>query len=637
MDIVAWAELVLSRLLHASVQVLVLGALVWALCRYLPRLDARTRCWLWWLVATQMMVGLLWPSAVNLPLLPAEPAPVLIVHDGAQAVPAHAFDAPAATSSVATTSTPIATASGAFSWPLLLLAAWCAGVLAWLARSIAGFMQVRRSVRASRACTTPAVEAIHLLLGAELGIRHLPALRISDDIDSPQLIGPWRPVLLLPSRMLGRLRADELRMALHHELMHHRRGDLWWGWVPALAQHLFFFHPVAHLAAREYAFAREAACDAAVMADARHAPQDYGRLLVQLGVSTTPAPALAGASPTFRTLKRRLLMLQSTATPLRASALALTFGVVLLGAVPYRVTASSTPATAMTTAASATPATHATPAAHAAPATPATPAARAAAAASPAPVSAPVRVVAAGPKRVANASDMPPPPAPPAPPTSAPPAPPAPPPVSLSSSHSVSSFSIGNSRGGQDSYVLLSGKQVTMNGDSDDIAKVRSLQRDGEPLLWIRRDGTQYVVRDAATLARLKSLHAPIEALGRQQGELGERQGALGERQGELGMRQGELGIRLASLATGRAAQARAAARNGQSSDEAEHDRQMEALSKEQEALAKRQEALAREQEPLARQQEVLARKQEAASQVMQRELDTVIDQAIRTGTAQKL
>lgn len=73
MDIVALADDLLSRVLAVGLQSLVLAALVWALCRYLPRLDARTRAWLWWLVATQMVVGLVWHAPVGLPLLPAEP------------------------------------------------------------------------------------------------------------------------------------------------------------------------------------------------------------------------------------------------------------------------------------------------------------------------------------------------------------------------------------------------------------------------------------------------------------------------------------------------------------------------------------------------------------------------------------
>ncbi|WAC62191.1 hypothetical protein OVA13_12375 [Pseudoxanthomonas sp. SL93] len=625
MDLISLADVVLSRLLAVSAQSLVLAALVWALCRYLPRLDASTRCWLWWLVATQMVVGLLWTSPVPLPLLPAEPAPVMAVATAGLSGENLAI-APLAASAVSTASPDVgATAWQLPSWPVVLLFAWAAGVGVMLMRTLHAWVQLRRRVARSRPCTDRALCKEYVNLGEQLGIARLPALRTSDDIDSPQLVGPIEPVLLLPSHQLARMGADDLRMALHHELTHLQRRDLWWSWMPVLAQHLFFFHPVAHLAAREYGFAREVACDAAVIADERHAPHDYGRLLVKLGVATAPAPALAGASPTFRILKRRLLMLQHTASPLRASALALTLGVVLLGVVPYRVTASSAPAA---------------PAAPPAPAAPA-PVARPTVAPQPDPAAAPDPVAAPGPIRVARAADMPAPPAPPSPPatpTVVAPAPPAPPPPpALSLGHGVSSWSIRNGGDSDDSYILINGKHVTMNGDSDDIRRVKQLQQDGQPLLWIRQDGKQYVVRDAATLKRLAQAHAPVEALGEQQGALGEKQGALGERQGELGERQGELGMKMAELASERVERAMREARDGQTSQEQAHDRRMDALSKEQEALARQQEALARQQEPLARQQEALARKQEAASVAMQREVERVISEAIRNGTAQRL
>jgi hypothetical protein len=41
------------------------------------------------------------------------------------------------------------------------------------------------------------------------------------------------------------LTPNESSMALAHELAHLRRGDLWLGWLPAIAQRLFFFHPLA--------------------------------------------------------------------------------------------------------------------------------------------------------------------------------------------------------------------------------------------------------------------------------------------------------------------------------------------------------------------------------------------------------
>ena len=598
MDLVALADGLLSRLLAVGLQSLLLAALVWALCRYLPRLDARTRAWLWWLVASQMVVGLVWYAPVALPLLPAEPvaAPVVVAmaaEPATYAVPAMAAG-------------PVPATQARFDTGVLLLAAWLAGVAVMLANTLRHVWRLHGQVRHARPCRDRRVQALYRALAQRLGVAAAPELRVSDDIDSPMLARPWRPVLMLPASSLATMSDDDLRMALHHELAHLQRHDLWWAWMPALAQLLFFFHPVAHLAVREYAFAREVACDAAVLQDEQHAPHDYGRLLVKLGVSTAPSPALAGASPTFRILKRRLLMLQHTASPLRAGALALTLGIVLLGVVPYRVIASGTPAA---------PSAPVAPVVVAPPATPTV---------APSPRAAPRAVV------VADARDMPAPPAPPAPPaapTIAPPAPPPPPTL-----RTRGTLSISDTRGG-DAYVLIEGDDVTMAGDSDDIRTAQRLQQGNAPVLWVRKNGKQYVVRDAATVQRMKAAHAPVQALGEQQGKLGEQQGALGERQGELGSRQGELGVKMSEIAQDQAA----AALRGADTREAANDRRMKALQDEQEALARQQEVLARQQEPLARQQEALARKQMAATDRLRRDVDRLLDEAIRNGKAQQL
>ncbi|WP_249256050.1 M56 family metallopeptidase, partial [Xanthomonas graminis] len=171
-------------------------------------------------------------------------------------------------------------------------------------------------------------------------------MRLSAQIDSPQLIGPWRPVLLLPARRLVAMHADDLDMALTHELVHLQRRDLWWGLLPALAHHLFFFHPLVRLAVREYALAREAACDAAVVAGHRHCRHNYARLLVQLGVAPRPAAGVASASPSFVSLKRRLLMLQSTASFSRLGAGLITAAIALAGVMPLRLVAKPAPANA---------------------------------------------------------------------------------------------------------------------------------------------------------------------------------------------------------------------------------------------------------------------------------------------------
>ncbi len=131
-------------------------------------------------------------------------------------------------------------------------------------------------------------------------------------------------------------------MAICHELAHVKRADLWLGCVPALAERLFFFHPLVRLAAREYALSREAACDSAVMDTLEVAPQDYGRLLLALGVSR-PRTGLtaAGAAWSFPNLKRRIAMLQhQSARSTRSRALAVAVvGLAITAMVPIQLAA----------------------------------------------------------------------------------------------------------------------------------------------------------------------------------------------------------------------------------------------------------------------------------------------------------
>ncbi len=154
-------------------------------------------------------------------------------------------------------------------------------------------------------------------------------------------------------------------MAMAHELAHLRRGDLWLGWIPAIAQRLFFFHPLVAWAVREYALSREAACDAQVLQQTGTMPQAYGHLLLRLGIAHPMHSGLAGASPSFHNLKRRLTMLQQSdnLSRQRMRGWPLIVLIVLAGVLPYRVTAKAPKATAMTHSTASVPTPPAPPAA----------------------------------------------------------------------------------------------------------------------------------------------------------------------------------------------------------------------------------------------------------------------------------
>ena len=67
---------------------------------------------------------------------------------------------------------------------------------------------------------------IYRRAAADLGVRRLPALLVAREAIAPLFIaGVWRPFIVIDAHVAQTAAADELRVALLHELSHHRRGD----------------------------------------------------------------------------------------------------------------------------------------------------------------------------------------------------------------------------------------------------------------------------------------------------------------------------------------------------------------------------------------------------------------------------
>lgn len=639
------ASLLLTRLAWTSLQAIVLAGLVGLLLRLLPRLPAATRCALWWLVGLQALLGLAWHAPIALPLLsppaamvPALASPTAIVEPSTptSAMPEaaaadNALPASAAATVLPATAATAATTTGASHgmhahWRVLLAALW---LILLLAQAPTLLLQHRRTRRLRRDATPlddAALQAQCVQQARSIGLRRCPPLLASHAVASPQVCGLRHPVVLWPAA--SPLAPAEASLVLAHELAHLKRGDLVLGWIPALAQRLFFFHPSLRWATHEYALHREAACDAQVLQQQRTAPQDYGHLLLRLGVAHPTHAGLAGASPTFHNLKRRLTMLQQTsnAMPLARGWLLVAL-VALTGVLPYRVTAGIAKPSSVATAGGYPPS------------------------APPPPPPAP-----SAPPPAPPAPGMAPPPVPPPPPP-VPPAPPVPP-VGFAAHHVSISTHDDNGYG----FALLDGDSVTINGTDGDLSTVRHLRKHGQPLLWFRRGDKSWLIRDPGYIQRAKAAYASVIALGKQQGELGERQGTLGEQQGQLGARQGriggrqgELGAREAALAArqasldsrraeldGHAGRATADARKALQADvarldaerQALHDQQS-ALEKQQQALGAQQAALGRKQDTLGKQQQALGERQRAASVQAERQIDKLLQEALAKGVAQ--
>ncbi|HSS48064.1 MAG TPA: M56 family metallopeptidase, partial [Thermoanaerobaculia bacterium] len=299
----------MESLLRASLQGAVLIGLVWLACRLFPRLPASVRCGLWWVACLKLLVGLVWLAPVRLPLLPAPPSAAM-----SPASPVEIVLQPGSISQIsdpvvaAEPPQPRGLAGRSAPWGLGL---WLAGLAVISVRALRQLRHTRWVIRRSEAVGEGWIRGAYTDLCLRLGLRRAPDLRGSADVRTPMAMGLLRPRVVVPRPGFERLSQPEATMTLCHELLHVRRHDLWLGWVPALAQRVFFFHPLAALAVREYAIAREAACDAEVLRVLGSAPQAYGRLLLRWGVAPRETGlAAAGASPSLENLKRRLQMLQ---------------------------------------------------------------------------------------------------------------------------------------------------------------------------------------------------------------------------------------------------------------------------------------------------------------------------------------
>jgi len=118
----------------------------------------------------------------------------------------------------------------------------------------------------------------------------------------------WRPgrrYVVIEQGLVAR--PADLRLALAHELQHHRHGDPVVAWLLLALRVVCAPNPFAHALARRFAALEELACDEAVLARPHVTPRAYGGCLLR-AAAATPLPLAAGLHhPSL--LRRRILML----------------------------------------------------------------------------------------------------------------------------------------------------------------------------------------------------------------------------------------------------------------------------------------------------------------------------------------
>ncbi len=144
-------------------------------------------------------------------------------------------------------------------------------------------------------------------LSRRLMVKRNVRLRVSTGRVGPAVIGVLRPTVLLPSVLVEGRSDEELKPLLAHELIHVRRGDLWYGMLQVIAQALWWCHPLVWWAGRRTSREAERCCDEEVIAELGCSPARYARSLLgvlELKKTLKTAPAFPGVHPVEVTSNR---------------------------------------------------------------------------------------------------------------------------------------------------------------------------------------------------------------------------------------------------------------------------------------------------------------------------------------------
>ena len=155
-------------------------------------------------------------------------------------------------------------------------------------------------IRRSTESTEPGVIDLVQRLSKQLGIKRQVRVLVLDRPVGPAVVGVFRPTILLPALMVRKKSKAQLELLIAHELVHIRRGDLWWAMVQSIAIGLFWFHPLIWWATRMVTRESERSCDEETVASLGCPPAAYARGLLDVleyKHRLRVAPALPGVRP----------------------------------------------------------------------------------------------------------------------------------------------------------------------------------------------------------------------------------------------------------------------------------------------------------------------------------------------------
>jgi len=530
-------------------------------------------------------------------------------------------------------------------WGTLASGAYLAGVLLLLARLGVGIFFSRRLLHSSQEICDRRLWVRVSGCARATGLDSVPHVAASELITVPVTMGALRSIILLPTNWQEWDDA-KLDAVIAHEISHIARRDPLTQRVSLVHRAFFWFSPLAWWLDRQIAALSEQASDEAALcrgADRR----EYARTLLGFCEALHAVPgrvwwqgvSLAKTGSAEQRLERILAWRGAAAMGLKKSILV---AIICLGVPIVYLAASARPDNGYWRAQDAAAAVRAPSQAEPTPALPPA-ASKVAAPAAPNSLPAPASPAAGIPSGAAPVW---------APAAAAPPLPPGDWVYQADGKSHRHRYNYSYGYDDEQRFVIVTGNSdsFTMSGTSEDARHAEKLKKQipGD-FIWFERDEKSYIIRDQATIERARKLWAPQEELGKKQEELGKQQEALGQQQEELGRKMEQIKVNVPDM-TAELDRLKAKLQKLGPSATVEQlgDLQSEIgdlqskigdiqshAGEQQSKLGEQMGALGEKQGKLGEQQGELGRQQGELAEKASHEMEQLLDEAIKKGTAQ--
>ena len=224
-------------------------------------------------------------------------------------------------------------------WLRWTVAIWLFGASLLSVRLLGGWLLAARlRWRMTRPAPIEWRQAVERLR-SRLGVARAVGLRVSSLVQSPVVIGAWRPLILAPVGMLTGMPSAQVEALLIHELAHIRRHDYLVNLLQSVAEALLFYHPAVWWVSGHIRTERERCCDDAAVSVSGDVVGYVNALAELAGARSMRLAAVAANGGSVADRIARLLGEPRPAVGKRGTAAA----AVLLAAAAFGVYAQETP------------------------------------------------------------------------------------------------------------------------------------------------------------------------------------------------------------------------------------------------------------------------------------------------------